>query len=283
MTPEELRQKSWNLIKGARALVEAGQPDQGAHQAGYAVEFALKARYCEQNQIADLPSDPAKMRAMGLRTLQTHDLDKLLQLADGVGLKSADLNRIDWARALDWSVERRYEADGRVQVADAIAQIDETERLFLTLATYEILDHVLELAITWEHELGPINFLGLSRPHGARRYQLIISAWWLEDEQTDPRALRIRDDLRREIPIDLTSMFSEIRLLPPTDALIERFRAYPPARLAKRMATSNNMVFGVMMPMTYVITNQRWTEQAVRDYMLREGLPFDMPPGTDAR
>jgi HEPN domain-containing protein len=52
VTPLELRQNGWGKLQSAIKLFEETRYDDASYLAGYAVEMALKARYCTRNPSA---------------------------------------------------------------------------------------------------------------------------------------------------------------------------------------------------------------------------------------
>ena len=79
MTPEQLRARTWKNIESSRKLLDS-DADYAAQTVGYAVEYALKARFCTRRGWPDFPDTlkQAKQRGSPER-LFTHDLETLLK------------------------------------------------------------------------------------------------------------------------------------------------------------------------------------------------------------
>jgi HEPN domain-containing protein len=263
MTPQELRQNAWTKVKSARSLLAAGSLDDAAYLAGYAVELVLKARYCTRAGWADFPSDAAEIRRIGGKEVLTHDLERLLTLAEGTSLAPNTLHHIDWNQALDWDVEQRYRPVGSLTKENVEAQIRETEKLFLEMVLYEIVEKAHAVEIEIENDVGPFNLFavvnGLTAPS---KWELMISAWWLgpdpkakAEEVVIPRLqVALDEDLLATIP--LTSWWH------PRDEWVQRFHTYPRSRHSLRYLTSHNVVWNRFMPPAFVIANVPWSEPA---------------------
>jgi HEPN domain-containing protein len=110
-------------LKEARALFAAGLPDGAYYLAGYAVECALKACIAKRTREYDFPEKKL------VNDSHTHDLGKLLQLAELMGELDAVVQDDPSMRSIletvqDWSETSRYE---RKTVAGAFALLTAIE------------------------------------------------------------------------------------------------------------------------------------------------------------
>jgi HEPN domain-containing protein len=110
-TPQQLKDLALLRLEEAEALFAAGLYDGAKYLAGYAVEFALKARICRLLEVDEYPDTGALKRVYGV-----HDLDQLLLLAGlrkAAGLIEQPLFD-NWSSAILWKPESRYNAAGSV-------------------------------------------------------------------------------------------------------------------------------------------------------------------------
>ena len=261
MTPQELRQNAWNKLSSAHSLLAAGNLDDAAYLAGYTVELVLKARYCTRAGWTEFPSNAAEIRRIGGRDVLTHDLQKLLTLAEGTSLPPSSLHHIDWGQALNWDVEQRYRPVGSLTKEDVEAQIRETEKLFSEMVLYEIVEKVRAVEIEIERDVGPFNLLaavhGLSKP---ATWELMVSAWWLGSDPKAKWARVILPRLQVALDEDLLATIPITSWWHPRDEWVQRFHTYPHSRHSARYITSHNVVFNRLMPPAFVITNVPWKE-----------------------
>jgi hypothetical protein len=161
MTPEQLRARAWKNIDSARRVLDS-DPDYAAQTVGYAAELALKARFCTRRGWADFPESREEARNRGAPDrLFTHDLEALLRYTDDVAIKTSSMHNVNWARASDWSVDQRYTPVGTLSQEQAKAQIDETEKLFMELVLWEIVEKLVQVEVEQASIRGPFNFFAL--------------------------------------------------------------------------------------------------------------------------
>jgi hypothetical protein len=252
MTPRELRERAVVNVENARTLFDQQQYDNASYLAGYAVELVLKARFCTRRGWADFPDSRAEAKQRGAPDDVTHDLEKLLMLSDGVCLKASSMQKIDWARATDWSSEQRYNAVGSVTREHAEAQIAETKKLVIEMVLFEIVERLVVVEPKVSEEMGPFNLFILGDCVTQRRgWEVLMSAWWLVRDTGDEVVKRLREvldpDLRRAAPTVTTRH--------PHDDWVQRFHAYLPAQHRVRYITSHNFVIDRHMPRAFIITN----------------------------
>lgn len=115
MNKSDLEELAEVRIREARALLDARMPDGSYYLAGYAVECALKACIAGRTKQYDFPDKKFA------HDCYTHQIDKLVKLADLEVLRASDANAdpalaTNWQLVKDWSERVRYE---RKSLADA--------------------------------------------------------------------------------------------------------------------------------------------------------------------
>ncbi len=135
MTKDQLIERAIKSIESARLLLDS-DPDLASYTVGYALECALKARFCTKTKLASFPSDRSAAKRLQVAHAFVHDLDQLLRLTDDEHIAKENYPSVDWSVAADWSVERRYSPVGTRSTEQAQAQIEETEAAVLSLCEY---------------------------------------------------------------------------------------------------------------------------------------------------
>jgi HEPN domain len=260
MTPKQLRQNARNKLASSKSLLAAGQYDDASYLAGYAIELALKARYCTRNQWADFPDDRAEATRRGVRGMLVHDLKKLLKLSDHISLQNNSMLNIDWDRALDWSEQRRYQPVGSVTREPAEKQIEETEKLFDELALFEIVEKLLIIEREVSQSQGPFTFFGLAENATQNRgWEVIMAAWWLDKDRNAKKQLFV-NRLKEYLEDDLFAMIADVGVFSPKDTLIQRFHQLGRAfggffEHSPRLITRGNFILDRVLPSAFIITN----------------------------
>ena len=162
MTPSDLREKALNTLWSAKKLIEEEYFDNASYLTGYAVEYALKARYCTRNGLNEFPRDKKQAKELGITEIITHDLNNLLKLSNEVRILESSYSNINWEQAKDWTSEQRYQPIGQLTKKKTLAQFDETCKLVRELAIYEFIAEILPLEKELTIEKGPFNlfFIG---------------------------------------------------------------------------------------------------------------------------
>lgn len=127
-------------------------------------EFTLKARLCTRRGWATFPDSPAEAKQRGApERLFTHDLEQLLRYTNDIAIKTTSLHGVNWKRASDWSVDQRYTPVGTLTAKDVSVQIEETQKLFVELVLWEILEQLVKVEAEQSAIRGPFNFFALVR------------------------------------------------------------------------------------------------------------------------
>jgi HEPN domain-containing protein len=259
MTPKELRQNAREKICSAKALLDAGHYDDASYLVGYAPELVLKARYCTRRGWTDFPDDLAEANRRGAREIFIHDLDELLRLSDHTSIQSGSMLHIDWSLALNWSEQHRYQRVGTVARERAEKQTEETRKLFVELALFEIVEKLLVVEREVSQSEGPFNFFGLvERATQNQGWELVMSAWWLKVDD-ESKATTIIDKVKADLDEDLCSMIVKFSWFDPRHDLIQRFHTLGQMtgffEHHPRCITSHNVVIDRIMPPAFIITN----------------------------
>ena len=130
LTLEQLDGIARARLRDARALLEAERYEAATYLSGYAVEVALKARFCRSVNWTEFPSTAAEFNAY--RSLRTHDLEVLLHLS-GREVEIRETHLPAWTNVAAWSAELRYTDAGSVRSSDARAMIASVEKLLEAL------------------------------------------------------------------------------------------------------------------------------------------------------
>jgi len=272
MTPEQLRARAWKCIESARRLLDS-DPDYAAQTVGYAAELALKARFCTRRGWSDFPSNPreAKKRG-GPDRLFKHDLDELLKYTDDIAIKTSSMHNVNWPRASDWSVDRRYTPVGTLTQEQAKAQIDETEKLFIELALWETLEKLVQVEIEQAHVRGPFNFFGLVWDQESGGWAAWFAAWGTPAGVKQRLAATV-NAIRSILAHDLFAALKCVRSLHPHMPVLQSFYMILAVQHQPRCITSHNVVVGMpAMPSAYIITCVNLAETIVLERVA--GLPL---------
>lgn len=263
MTPEQLRTRAWKSIESARRLLES-DPDYAAQTVGYAAEFALKVRFCTRRGWADFPDSREEAKKRGApERLFTHDLETLLNYTDDVAIKTSSMHRVNWERASDWSVDQRYTPVGTLTSEQAKAQIDETEKLFIELVLWEILEKLVHVEFEQAAIRGPFNFFGLVLDRESGGWGVWFAAWGT------PIGVKQRfgatvSAIQKVLDADLLATLKTFRILHPYMPVLQSFYTTLSVQHQARCITSRNVVVGMpAMPPAYVITCVNLTESSV--------------------
>ena len=114
MNRREFQKLAYARLDDARALVRAKRFDGAYYLAGYAVECALKACICKSIPRYAFPPSPRN-----IQRYYSHDLSKLLELAEDLNRHFGEELRRDktlaeyWGVVKDWNEETRYQLRGR--------------------------------------------------------------------------------------------------------------------------------------------------------------------------
>jgi hypothetical protein len=287
MTPQELRERAWKNIESARKLLDS-DPDLAAQTVGFAAEYTLKARYCTRNGWSDFPDDRAELKARGAPAkLFTHDLDELLKFTDDLRIKTTTMHNVGWNRAADWDVERRYQPVGTQSREKVEAQVNETEKLFIELAHWEIVEKLREIEIDQAKQQGPFNFFAfvLDRELGGWAVWLATWRWCCGPRDDLERRLQTMVEMIKSVlEPDLFACIKQVRHIEPQHPMLKSFYASfqaltrGPIQHQVRCITSHNVVVGMpAMPPAYIITCTNWDRESV----LKGSLPVPIASGDE--
>jgi len=126
LTQAKLLQLAEEKICDAKILLNAGSEGNAYYLAGYAVELMFKAFLASQIRERTIPSREL------MRDIFTHDLSKLLSLADLrqrlAAKQDADPNfRGRWEVVLKWKETSRYDARADGEAEELIAAVDDPD------------------------------------------------------------------------------------------------------------------------------------------------------------
>jgi hypothetical protein len=222
LSPEQLRERAWQNIQSARLVLDA-DPDHARQSTGFAVELALKARFCTRNGISNFPDSPKEAKAVGMPLkLMSHDLEALLKLSDDVLIKKNSMYNIDWDKASDWSVEDRYKPVGTFARDQVELQIHQTHKLFIEFVHWEILEKLHAIEIQQSKEWGPFNFFAYIEDREVQGWSVWFSDW------TPNRQLRVDSVsaiIKAALAEDLFASIKRISLLHPHKPILRAFYA----------------------------------------------------------
>ena len=159
ITPQVLRRNAMQNLSDARRLLPTSSKN-AKYLAGYAVEFALKARYCMKRGWTTFPASVQDLKARnkdeGVEMdgkLFIHDLEALLRLSESVYMTPASFASIDWARVCDWSEQIRYDPVETVSADEANDYVQEVGEVVDYLFLCALLDQLRiicrELTAAW--------------------------------------------------------------------------------------------------------------------------------------
>ena len=262
MTPKQLREKGWQFIQTAQSEFQAGRYDNASYNARYAGEMALKARFCTRKGWADFPDDRKEAKRRGAPDVVTHDLDDLLKLSDSVQLKSNSMHAIDWGAISNWDVEERYTPIGTITRELAEARIRETQKLFIELAHFEIVEKLLAVEHILSDEFGPFNLFAFAeRATQKEGWEVLMSAWWIPEDNTDTISSRIWSAL----DADLALAVRRCTYPHPSHPLTQAYHTLFQGEHQPRVLAVGNIMGGILLPASYVITSFRRPSPAAQE------------------
>ena len=202
MTPKDLRESAAKHASDAQSSLDRGDFDKAAYDAGFCAELALKARYCSRNALLSLPTDKKNLK---FHKLNTHDLNKLLQVSESVFIAQASMKDIDWKSISDWENEDRYKITGQTSEAVAKSRVEQTTLLIDELIEHEVVE-ALERSCRKILAQGiDIGLLTLTASHNvAKKWVIQFSSLWLDDPVTrKERTNFLGNEFLSAIPVDL--------------------------------------------------------------------------------
>jgi len=268
MNPEQLRVRAWKNIESARKVLDS-DPDYAAQTVGYAAEFALKARFCTRRGWPDFPDSPKEAKARGApERLFTHDLEPLLKYTDDIAIKTSSMHNVNWERVSDRSVDQRYTPVGTLTRDQVEAQINETEKLFIELVLWEIIEKLVLVETEQAQRRGPFNFFSLVLDPQSSGWVVWFAAWGTMAGVKQRLAATV-NAIRAALDDDLYNMFRGVRSLHPHMPVLQSFYwMLPRVQHHARCITSHNAVVGMpKMPPAYIITCWNRTEASVLEHV----------------
>jgi hypothetical protein len=121
ITRKDLQELSRLRLLEAQTLYKSRLYDGCVYLAGYAVEFALKARICRLLRVEEYPAGD-----LG-RSFKVHSLEQLKVLAGLSGEIDVKKNRElfdNWSKAVEWDPEQRYDTPGKYDAGAAKIILD---------------------------------------------------------------------------------------------------------------------------------------------------------------
>jgi HEPN domain-containing protein len=115
---DELKRIATTRLGDARVLLRNNRYDGAGYLCGYAVEVTLKFRVCEARNWEGQPEN--ERENLSYRVLMTHDLERLLQLAN-VHREIKGRYFKEWSIIRNWNPAVRYHPIGNVSRGDAEA------------------------------------------------------------------------------------------------------------------------------------------------------------------
>jgi HEPN domain-containing protein len=130
ISTKELRTISRKRLRDAQVLLRAKRFDGAWYLCGYAIELALKARICRTLRWPGFPESGKDFE--GLQSLKTHNLEILLRFS-GIADRVRTNRMAEWSKVLDWSPEKRYQANRLSTGQRAVDMVQCVERLLEVL------------------------------------------------------------------------------------------------------------------------------------------------------
>lgn len=127
----DLQKSARSYLRAAGVLYRSKNHDAAVYLCGYAVEIALKARICRTLKWKGFPATRSEFQKF--RSLQTHDLETLLQFS-GVEDRIKPAFHADWSAVETWRPEQRYDPVG-TQTATSAFKMIEAAKLIVRVLT----------------------------------------------------------------------------------------------------------------------------------------------------
>jgi hypothetical protein len=121
-----LRSVAGARLRDAKVLLRAKRFDGAFYLCGYAVEVALKARFCRTLRWSEFPETSKEFS--GLQWLKTHDLEMLLRLS-GIEARVRAKRLAEWSIVVNWNPEKRYQPIGTSTLLQATDMVTAATRL----------------------------------------------------------------------------------------------------------------------------------------------------------
>lgn len=130
ITKENLKNIARARIKDAKVLYQNDRYDGAEYLFGYAVEIALKARICEEENMNSFPATNSEFQ--GYQQYKTHDLDNLLEYS-GMEEKIKTNYFVEWSEVTVWEPSARYKPIGYAKKEDTNRMIKAARTLVRVL------------------------------------------------------------------------------------------------------------------------------------------------------
>lgn len=208
MTPKDLRERSIQFIASARSNLHARRFENASHDAGFAAELALKARYCTKHGWSSWPNSIKEFLALGgQRPAFSHGLDDLLRLSDSAQIPQ--FASIDWNGVASWDVNDRYSPTGSADQALVSQRVEDTAKLCIGLAHHELIRIIRTFHIAEATANGWFNLFTLEELPGRPELALRVAARWIAD-QADAHSFsaRAREFREQAVPTDLALLWA---------------------------------------------------------------------------
>ncbi len=122
----ELRKTAREHLRLAGILHKNRAYDGAVYHCGYAVEIALKARFCRTLHWTEFPFTGGDFQ--NFKSLQTHNLETLLALS-GIRERIKVAFNQEWSVVSAWNPEQRYDPVGTQTAAASNGMIAATRKL----------------------------------------------------------------------------------------------------------------------------------------------------------
>ena len=124
------RKTARSYLRAAGVLHRSKNYDAAAYLCGYAVEIVLKARICQTLRWKSFPATAGEFQKF--RSLQTHDLEALIQLS-GVENRIKPALAVYWSTVEKWRPEQRYDSVGTQTAASVQTMIEAAKQILKVL------------------------------------------------------------------------------------------------------------------------------------------------------
>lgn len=169
------------------------------------------------------------------------------------------MHKVNWVRASDWSVDKRYSPVGTLSSEQVAEQLEATESLFLELVLWEILEQAVVAEKEQAEARGPFNFFALVRDPENDKWTVWFAAWGT-DAGVRHRLAATTTAVYEGLDGDLAATLGGVRSFHPLMPEIQPFYLLlPTIQHQPRCITSHNVVAGMRsMPPASVVTCANW-------------------------
>ncbi|MFA5945729.1 MAG: HEPN domain-containing protein [Patescibacteria group bacterium] len=127
---DELLDLAKTRFAEARVLHENGKHDGAVYLCGYAIELALKWVILK-DKLWGFPDEPEEFKLY--EEVKTHDLEKLLTIANRQQMQNDRVFSIPWGYIKNWRSEFRYRPIGMVKEVDSSQMLSSVDAIMKAL------------------------------------------------------------------------------------------------------------------------------------------------------